>query len=86
MIKIDDDLKDIVICALRYSIGRKTYVTGEVCDYIKNHPELIDKRVKDVMLRDLGDIDRYYDTNNNIDRPEFICLKIFLENLEVEDE
>ena len=42
MIEVDRELKDIIICALRYSIGRRSYVTGEVADYITNHPELID--------------------------------------------
>lgn len=60
MIPIDYDLKDIVICALRYAIGRKTYVTSEISEYIMEHPELIDLRVRDVMLRDLEEIDNYY--------------------------
>lgn len=84
-IPIDHELKDIVICALRYAIGRKTYITGEICEYIIKHPELIDKRVKEVMLRGLGDINNYYDENDNIDRPQFILLKIFLENWEVDE-
>ena len=42
MITIDYELQDIVICALRYAIGRKTYVTSEVCEFIMKHPNLID--------------------------------------------
>lgn len=83
MIEVDRELKDIVICALRYSIGRRSYVTGEVADYIINHPELIDERVKKVMLSDLRDIEDYYPENDNIDLPAFLVLKIWLENLEV---
>ena len=45
MIQIDYDLKNIIICALRYAIGRKTYVTFEVCEYIMKHLDLIDERV-----------------------------------------
>lgn len=77
MIQIDYDLKDIVICALRYAIGRKTYVTEEVCDYIKEHPELIDERVKTVMLRDLEDLDKYYE-KNDIDYVIFNNLRKWL--------
>lgn len=83
MIEINYELQDVVISALRYAIGRKTYITGEVCEFIKKHPELIDKRVKMVMLRDLEDINKYYKENDNIDRPYFIGLKLWLENLEV---
>ena len=74
MIQIDYDLKDIVICALRYAIGRKTYVTEEVCGYIKEHPELIDERVKTVMLRDLEDLGKYYE-KNDIDYVTFNNLR-----------
>ena len=77
MIQIDYDLKDIVICALRYAIGRKTYVTEEVCGYIKEHPELIDERVKTVMLRDLEDLGKYYE-KNDIDYVTFNNLRKWL--------
>ena len=83
MIEIDRDLKDMIISALRYSIDRKTYITEETCSYIKNHPELIDERVKMVMLKDLEDIYRYYDENDEVDLPEFLKLKKWLEDLEV---
>ena len=46
-------LQDIVISALRYSLGRKTYINRETTYYIKMHPELIDERVCIVMLRDI---------------------------------
>ena len=53
MIEITRDLKDIVCCSLRYALGRKTYITSLVSDYIIDHPELIDERVKNVMLKDI---------------------------------
>ena len=64
MIQIDYDLKNVVICALRYAIGRKTYVTFEICEYIMKHPDLIDERVRVVMLRDLEDLGKYYEKND----------------------
>ncbi len=82
MIPIDYDLKDIVISALRYAIGRKTYVTSEISEYIMEHPELIDIRVRDVMLRDLEEIDNYY-KKDDIDYKVFDKLKQWLEKLEV---
>ncbi len=57
-IQIDNDLKDIVISALRYALGRKTYITHLTANYIMGHPELIDERVRKVMLNDLR---RYFD-------------------------
>lgn len=84
MIQINYELQDIIICALRYAMGRKTYVTEEVCSYIKEHPELINKRVKMVMLRDLKDIDMYYKMTD-IDYKIFKDFQKWLEELEESD-
>lgn len=48
------DFRDICICALRYALGRHTYVVEEVCSFIKDNTTLIlDKRVIGVMIRDI---------------------------------
>lgn len=77
MIQIDYDLKNIIICALRYAIGRKTYVTFEVCEYIMKHLDLIDERVRTVMLKDLEDLDKYYE-KKDIDYITFNNLRKWL--------
>lgn len=81
MIEINRDLRDIVICALRYSIGRKTYVTYATCDFIMANSRLIDERVKNVMLKDLEDIEEYYD-KDSCDYIKFVELREFLKNLD----
>lgn len=50
---IDNDFGDIMIMALRYALGRRTYVTNEVPDFIKNNRDYISERVCIVMLRDI---------------------------------
>lgn len=83
MIEITRDLKDIVCCGLRYALGRKTYITSLVSDYIIDHPELIDERVKDVMLKD---IEEYLDCRNiyykdaECDYQSWLRLKEWLES------
>lgn len=62
MIEIDSDLKDIVISALRYAIGRRTYITSETTNFIINHLELIDERVKTIMIKDL---EEYFDLRHS---------------------
>lgn len=47
------ELRDMIISSLRYALGRRTYITGETAEFIKRYPELIDEKVKDVMLKDL---------------------------------
>lgn len=85
MITIDYELQDMIISALRYAIGRRTYITEETCSFIKKHPEIVNKRVKMVMLSDLKDIKNYY-KESDIDYPFFKILESWLENFEVEDE
>ena len=79
MIQIDYDLKDIIISAFRYALGRKTYITLSTCDYIKNHPEIIDKRVKNVLLRDLEQLNFFY-VKNELDYEIFTKFKKWLES------
>lgn len=83
MIEITRDLKDIVCCSLRYALGRKTYITSLVSDYIIDHPELIDERVKDVMLKDIEeylDCRNIYYKDDECDYQYWLRLKEWLEN------
>lgn len=82
MIPIDSDLKDIVIQALRYAIGRRTYVTLSTCEFIMARPELIDERVKKVMLNDLKNVDEYYETKD-VDLEIFKNFEKWLKGVEV---
>lgn len=84
MIKIDSDLKDMIISALRYAIGRKTYIVNETCEFIKKHSELIDERVKKVMLKDLESTVDFY-TIDDIDFAEFMKFAEWLKNFEVKN-
>lgn len=87
MIEIDRDLKDMIICALRYSLGRRTYIVGETSEYIISHPELIDSRVKQVMLNDLNkyleDRQNCYVHDDDCDFNYWMHLKNWLENFEI---
>lgn len=49
----DNDFGDIMIMALRYALGRRTYVTVEVPAFIMQNKDEINKRICFVMLRDL---------------------------------
>ena len=40
-IELSDDLELMLNCAMRYAMGRKTYIIGTFCDYVKSiMPEL----------------------------------------------
>lgn len=82
MLEINYELKDMIISALRYAIGQRTYVTKATCDYIKAHPELIDERVQQIMLKDLEKTIDYYQMTD-IDFAEFMKLGEWLKDLKV---
>lgn len=55
-INVEDinDFQDILISALRYALGRRTYITEETSSFIMKYPDLITKRMCSVMLRELN--------------------------------
>lgn len=54
MLEIDNDLRDIFISALRYSLHRKTYVFTETMSYIMKNQRILDERTARVMLKDVN--------------------------------
>lgn len=57
MIAINSDINDfgnIMILALRFALGRKTYMTYEVSDFIKNNKDLINERICICMISDIN--------------------------------
>ncbi len=82
MLEITRDLKDIVICSLRYALGRRTYITSLVANYIMEHPELIDERVKGIMLKDIEEYlecRNIYYKDDECDYQSWLKLKNWLE-------
>lgn len=47
------DLKDMMISAMRYALGRHTYIVSMTIDFLKDNSFLIDARVKSVLINDL---------------------------------
>lgn len=79
MLKIDYNLKDIIIQSLRYALYRHTYALNQTCEYIRKHTEILDERVVQVMLKDIQE--RLKDSNlEEFERAEIRCLQIALEN------
>lgn len=90
MIEIDRDLKDIVISAVRYALGRRTTMPSATTEYIMTHSKLVDSRVKQVLLRDLEWYFHLWETGKQIDDKcdyeTWYHFKKWLEKLELEDE
>lgn len=82
MLEITRDLKDIVCCSLRYALGRRTYITLLISGYIMEHSELIDERVKGIMLKDIEEYlecRNIYYKDDECDYQSWLKLKKWLE-------
>ena len=57
------ELQDVILCAFRYAIYRKTYVVAEICEFIKNNSHLLNHRMINVMKRDLDKCFNFYENS-----------------------
>ena len=52
--KLDtDDLNDLIVCAFRYALGRRTYIVHTITEIIKANLSALESRTIEVMLRDI---------------------------------
>ena len=78
MIEINSELRDIVICALRYALYRHTYILGQTIDFILNNQRMFDDRMIKVMLRDIKERLKNNDLED-FERKDILRLKQILE-------
>ena len=76
-LKLDYQLRDMFISALRYAIGKKSYIVDETVEFIMKNPDLLDDRTRSVMLNDLHEVENFYGTDKT-DLNEFYKLKDWL--------
>lgn len=43
----------IVICAVRYALGRMTYIVGEVCNYVASKKDSLSQQCINIIIRDI---------------------------------
>ena len=87
-----ENFSTICLCAMRYALGRETYMPGLVQDFIRGHIGEIDKGTIEIMIRDIDEADniREYTLSNGavqkidglgsttIDRPGWERFRGFL--------
>lgn len=74
-IKIDGDFETLLLCALRYCYGRRTYMPSLVIGYtIPLLPELSDNMLQ-LIYRDMETGDPWIFGDQDIDKPEWLRLK-----------
>lgn len=54
----DNDFGIICLCAMRYALGRQTYMPSLVQDFIRGHIVEIDSGTVEIMIRDIDTADK----------------------------
>lgn len=52
--------EQILICAVRYALGRMTYIVQDVCDYVKSKVDELSEECKNIMIHDIHDSVSYH--------------------------
>ena len=55
---MDNDFGIICLCAMRYAIGRQSYMPSLVQDYIREHIKEVYSGTIEIMIRDIDEADR----------------------------
>lgn len=66
-----EDMSMILVSAERYALGRRTYIVGWVCEFIKNNLHLLTNKDRQVMIRDIENPISYGD---ECDKAEWLNL------------
>ena len=62
-----EDISAMILCAERYSLGRRTYIVDWTCEFIRNNLHLISEKDKRVMIRDIKECKYYGDECDKVD-------------------
>lgn len=74
------DYESVLICALRYTLGRRSYIVGIVTRYIISEIPKLSNKCKKIMITDIEQAPSYGD---DCDKEDWILL---LEKLKGENE
>ena len=66
-VEINEDFCTILICAIRYCLGRQTYMPSLVTDFIRPLLPFLDNKTLGIMEKDIRSAESYGD--EHIDKP-----------------
>lgn len=52
--------EQILICAVRYALGRMSYIVSIVCEYVKAKKDELSDECKKIIVRDIKDEYQFY--------------------------
>ena len=57
----------IIICAVRYALGRMSYIVGEVANYVFYKRKTLSKECIDIIIRDIEEeMERYHSVGQTL--------------------
>ncbi len=75
------DISAMLVCAVRYALGRRTYIVQWTCEFIRNNTHLlIDKDIQ-VMIRDIEQ-QKQYSYRDKCDEECWLSLLNYLKDIE----
>ena len=76
-VEINKDFEAILICAVRYAIGRRTYIPSLVIDYITPLLSHLSYNTLGLIANDITEYGKYYGGlgDDKIDRPYWLNFK-----------
>lgn len=77
IIGVDDKYEKILWCAMRYALGRRTYLTMEVIDYIK---KVLPALSLDTLMMMQQDIENQHDFGDELDEKRWMILYVDILN------
>jgi hypothetical protein len=70
------DLEQIYICATRYGLGRRTYITSTISNYLCTQE--LSKDCKAIMARDITEAEQRDELGANCDKESWLKLLTYL--------
>lgn len=68
------ELGMLCVSAVRYALGRQTYIVGETCDLVKRYHELLLERDIQVIIRDIEGAERREALGAECDKVRWLAL------------
>lgn len=70
-VEMDENFQEILVSAVRYALGRMTYIVGLTVDYISPLIKSLDMKYINIMI---DDIDRQREYGMDMDKDEWMKL------------
>lgn len=75
-----NDLSAMLVSAVRYALGCKTYMVEWTCDFIADNKHLLTEKDKKVMTEDIQKQEKYSGYGADFDKEQWMRLLAILES------